>query len=75
MLEPDESRLRIVPLTITSGPPAINVSEPITTSTGAVLELFVKEVSFGVLGGEVTTALLLVTEGHVPATEPPVESV
>lgn len=31
MLEPDGSRLKIVPLTIITDPPAINVSEPIFT--------------------------------------------
>jgi hypothetical protein len=63
--EPEGSRLRIVPLTMTSGPPGISVSDPITTWVGLVLVL-VEEREGGWLDTEV--GLLLELEYGVTAT-------
>lgn len=67
MLEPDESRLRTVPPTMTSGPPAINVTDPTTTCTGVVIVLLAEELKFGRSGAEVSTAPLFAMEYPVSA--------
>lgn len=67
MLEPDGSRLRTVPPTMISGPPAFNVTDPITTCTRVVIVLLVEELKVGGSGVEVNTAPLFVMEYPVSA--------
>ena len=66
-LEPDGSRLRTVPPTMMSGPPAFNVTDPTTTCTGVVIVLLVEELKFGGSGTEVNTAPLFAMEYPVSA--------